>query len=262
MLYFDANVFHYLRDALAGRKLPDDVRAKILLSPISAIEVLSQLTVQQAEKVLESLHTMRTWLPERAGLLDWPDTFIAMAVFAIRLDDGFFDRMQKALNICLVSDSVDALREDAQRLKQLVDQVKDGKAKERQQFLEKYRTRTFSLSELKAAFAQVATARAHAKPGQRSEEEIVGALSAHFEYENRILWKAAANKGYNFLSHKNDILDSEQLVYLADPKLHFLTCDTGFRSVEDSEQKARIHVVKPDELTDAEKATAVLTRLG
>lgn len=262
MVYFDTNVFHNLRDALAGKQLPDDVRAKIVLSPISAIETLSQLTIRNADEILASIHSMRTWLPDRAGVLDWPDTFIASAVFGNRLDDGFFERISNAVNACFVAESAEALREPAVALKGLLDKAKARQAEVSQQFLEKYRKNPVGPDELRTAFAHGVANRVRVKPGQKPEREVVGALSAYFEYQNRILSKATANKNYNFLKHQNDALDAEQLVYLADPGLHFLTGDTGFQEVKESEQRARIHIVEPGQLNDPTEATNLLTQLG
>lgn len=262
MLYFDANVFHYLRDALAGRELPDDVRTKIVVSPVSALEVLSQLTVQDAEQVLASIHSMRTWLPERADILDWPDTFIAWVVFGDRLDDGFFERIREALDTCLQAESAEQLQEPAVALRDLLGRAKKRQAEVSQQFFEEYRKKPVGLPELQTAFTQGIAARVGARPGQRPQNEVVGALSAYFEYQNRILQKAAGNKNYNFLKHQNDALDAEQLVYLANPNLHLLTCDRGFHSVQESEQRRRIHIVGQGELTDPARAVQTLAQFG
>ena len=61
---------------------------------------------------------------------------------------------------------------------------------------------------------------------------------------------------------KNDLLDSEQLPYLGDPRLHFLTCDGGYAvRIKKSPQAARIHKVGLDELATVEKVEALLRRV-
>jgi len=94
-------------------------------------------------------------------------------------------------------------------------------------------------------------------PQSRPVPEIVVALSAYREFEEGRLKVAANNPQY--VADPNDLLDSEQLVYLGDPALHFLTCDTGYLArIKKSPQAARIHNVSLDELADAGRAKALL----
>ena len=59
--------------------------------------------------------------------------------------------------------------------------------------------------------------------------KVVEALSAYHEFDFRKLEVALANKAsYNVEKHRNDLFDAEQLVYLSDPSLHFLTADRGY----------------------------------
>lgn len=62
-----------------------------------------------------------------------------------------------------------------------------------------------------------------------SEASLLGgALDAAYEYE-RTLWKHARNGTYNFANHLGDWIDQQQLYYLCDPNLYFLTDDTKIR---------------------------------
>jgi len=55
---------------------------------------------------------------------------------------------------------------------------------------------------------------------------------------------AVQNLNYHAEKHANDLLDSEQLVYLADPRLRFLTADRGYlKRIKQSAQRANIHLL-------------------
>jgi hypothetical protein len=91
--------------------------------------------------------------------------------------------------------------------------------------------------------------------------EVQSLLGAYHEFEQSKLQTALLIPEYNPLSHKNqnDIIDSEQLIYLSDPSLCMLTADKGIKSkVVKSEQAARIVVATPEDLSDAKKAEAVV----
>lgn len=100
-----------------------------------------------------------------------------------------------------------------------------------------------------------------ADPKSRPVGEIVSALSAHHEFEQAKLQTALSIPEYNPLSRKNqnDIIDAEQLVYLADESLCMLTADSGFLSkVTKSKQAARISTVPAADLMDAKKVEVIL----
>jgi hypothetical protein len=104
--------------------------------------------------------------------------------------------------------------------------------------------------------------RVHVDPASRLIADIVAAMSAYHEYECTKIKIAAENRDYDPAKHKNDLLDSEQLVYLADPTLHFLTCDRGYaKRVTKSEQAKRIHTVSVEELAKAERVEALLAEV-
>src|SRR5208337_2308120 len=86
----------------------------------------------------------------------------------------------------------------------------------------------------------------------RSNKEVVAALSALHEYEYNKLKVALLNKDYCALNHQNDLFDAEQLIYLGDPALHFITLDGGYLpKIVKSPQRLRIHRVSPTDLADA-----------
>jgi hypothetical protein len=70
---------------------------------------------------------------------------------------------------------------------------------------------------------------------------------------------ALANDEYNPEKHKNDLLDAEQLIYLFDATLCFLTCDKGVSNfVKKSSQASRVITVSPNDLNNAASAEKVL----
>lgn len=92
--------------------------------------------------------------------------------------------------------------------------------------------------------------------GERKVSEL---LSAYFEYASNLLRTAVGDPNFSFLKKQNAALDAEQLVYLADSELRFITFDRGFLNVTKSPQKARIHVLSSDSLPDAQ---SVVTKLN
>ena len=71
-----------------------------------------------------------------------------------------------------------------------------------------------------------------------------------------------ANENYSPEKHKNDLLDAEQLIYLSNPSLFFLTCDKGIANlVKNSSQAKRVITVSPEELVDAAKVEALILRI-
>ena len=62
------------------------------------------------------------------------------------------------------------------------------------------------------------------------------------------LWDLAKNNTYDFLKHASDWIDSQQLYYLADPSIHFLTTDesTIRKRVAASSQAARILTLRDE----------------
>ena len=70
-------------------------------------------------------------------------------------------------------------------------------------------------------------------------------LSAAFEYERTKFNLAANNSKLNVGKWDSDWGDFQQLFYLCDPSLHFLTDDEGIRTrCKGSEQSKRIILLK------------------
>jgi hypothetical protein len=89
-------------------------------------------------------------------------------------------------------------------------------------------------------------------------DRVIDCLNALYVYETHKLKTATSADNYNVKKHANDILDAEQLAYLAYPELNFLTCDQGFNRAAASAQFGRIHVVPRESLGDHAKASACI----
>jgi hypothetical protein len=109
------------------------------------------------------------------------------------------------------------------------------------------------------AWFQGITNRIKADPKSRNMPEIIADLNAYHEFERGKLRVALNIKDYNPEKHKNDRLDAEQLIYLSDPSLNFLTCDKGFANlVGNSPQSKRIITVSPLELVEPSRVEALI----
>ena len=108
-VYFDSDVFHRIAQIFHEKGLSADLRNRIVLSPITALEVLSTLTLQRADEMLQQIHSLRNWLNrEHVGILPWPGTAIALYGFGVPYDDGnFTERLARSLNVCLEAESAE-----------------------------------------------------------------------------------------------------------------------------------------------------------
>jgi hypothetical protein len=131
-VYFDTNVFREVGGAFHESSLPDDLKEKVLLSPLTIFEVLSQLTVKNADEVLRQIQAIHNWTnSKRTGMLPWPDDALAQFWFEKPTpDDGYTEKMQRAFNVCLAAQSVESLREDAGKLKDAMDGMRHRTAED------------------------------------------------------------------------------------------------------------------------------------
>jgi hypothetical protein len=262
LVYFDTDAFHRIGACFSARGLTPELREKILVSPLTVFEVLSHLTLKRNDEIMAHIHAIHNWVnPQKAGLLPWPADAIAMIGFqkAPGADD-FTNRIQTSINVCLATDSPEELREVAGELKDTMDKMKDSSAADFARLVEACRKDPLTSERFSQLWIKGIADRAKVDPSCRPSADVVSALSAYHEYEEERLKVAVNNPQYR--PDKNDILDSEQLLYLGDPLLHFLTCDGGYLArTKKSPQAARIHKVSPDELGTAEKVAELLQRM-
>lgn len=261
LVYLDTDAFHRIGQTFAIQGLAEELREKILLSPITFLEVLSHLTLTNRDAVLLHIQAVRNRLnPKHAGLLPWPDVAIARIAFNKILDDDFTDQAEKMINQCLSADSADDFRESAGKLKDVLDKMKDSTAKHFGRLVELHRKDPLVGEKFSEVWAYGIARRVKADPQSRPIQEIVAGLSAYHEFEEERLKVAASNPEYK--PDKNDLIDSEQLVYLGDPSLHFITCDGGYlKRIKRSAQAARIYKASMSELDAADRVETLIAKI-
>jgi cysteinyl-tRNA synthetase len=266
LVFLDTNAFRYFGIAFRDVGLSDCLRDNILVSPLSAFEVFAQLADEtDGDKVLGQFRAIRNWTnPQRTGLLPWPDDMLNQLWFQRPTkDDEFRKRMEEQFNDCLAADSISALKEEAVKHRQVMDRFKLAAAQSFKDMIDLARGEKKKTVDIEEAWFRGVAKRAHAKPESKSMSEVITMLSAYFEFEQKKLKTALMSAHYNPLSrvNQNDIIDSEQLIYLGDTSLCMLTADKGFsRKVTESEQRARIVTASVSDLESARKAEGVLAK--
>jgi hypothetical protein len=240
-LYTDTNALHYLGNAFETEKLPDDVPVQLLLSPLSTMELLSQLGTNLAKSAFNAIRALpRVHNAGGTGMLPFSDDFFRMALFNLPPgEDTITPALNRAVNNVLAATDADELREEGIEMRVLLDREKDREAANFQALLTNLRLE-----------------------GPLDEAENRANLDAHFLFERERMRVGAETRDYNVAKRKNDIFDAELLIYLADTSLHLLTSDQGFRRASRSPQAARIHLVTPESLSAAETAIATLRAIA
>jgi hypothetical protein len=260
-IYFDTTAFREIGNAFEKDTLPAEIRDRVLISPLTVFEVLSQLTIAKADEVLRQFQAVPNWTnPKHTGLLPWPDNALASIWFAKPApDEGFTERMQKAFDTCLATESVETLKEEAGKLKDEMDKLKEKTAQDFGRLLESARKEPLEGEKFSRAWFEGIAARVKADPESKDMAQIVCTLNAYHEFEIGKLKVALENANYNPLKHQNDLFDAEQLIYLFDPSLRFLTCDAGIANlVKNSSQAKRVITVSPEELIDPAKVEILI----
>lgn len=262
-VYFDTVSFRETGKALENAALPNDLRENLLVSPLSAFEVLSQLSIAKADEVLHQIQAIHNWInPERAALLPWPADVLANVGFGKPMkDNDFAQRMEKAFNVCLSATSAELLQEEAGKLKDVMDAMRLKTTQDFGRLLDGARKESPKGDWFSEAWFQGIAKRAEADPKSKSVSDLTTTFSAYHEFERVKLEAALRYKDYNVKKHQNDLLDAEQLIYLGSPELCFLTCDKGFARVNKSAQSARIIIVSPQDISDLGKIEALLRRI-
>ena len=262
-VYFDTVSFREIGKALENAALPDDLRENLVVSPLSAFEILSQLTITKADEVLRQIQATHNWInPKRAALLPWPDDVLANVGFGKPMkDDDFTPRMEKAFNVCLNATSAGCLQEEAGKLKDMMDAMKLRTAQDFGRLLDAARKESPKGDWFSEPWFQAIAKRAKADPKSKSAGELATTFSAYHEFERVKLETALQYKDYNVEKHQNDVLDAEQLIYLGSPELCFLTCDKGFARVNKSVQARQMLIVSPQDISDLKKIEGILRRL-
>lgn len=271
-VYCDTNVLRYFSTAFTGNELTAGIRDNVVLSSISAVELLSQLCDASASQAFAAIQALRNWLPDRVSLLDIPPVFIRVNTIG---DDGSgkvaFEKITNALNWSLNARSAAELRDASKELRSFLERAKLSDAQNRaeavnvmRQDLRGLKRRKLTDLELRNAFnASIAKRAGGVEPTHPSIAAFTEKVEAYYQYETIRLQRAIENPNLNLLSKKrqNDLFDAEQLLYLFADGLCFLTSDQGYSCVLGLPQGQRIRIVKPDALVTVNSAVPILERI-
>lgn len=265
-LYFDTNIIHYLREGLKEQSLSQEQKENVVLSPITVLELVSQIAVAPDE-ALGAIHAMKSWIDtQHADLLGWRHAFIAHWVFSKKVADEVSEGLTRVLTVCYESKDADTtLRDDAGALLKFLRNAKRKKAALLDNAAQTIRkTPKDNSKENLTGAARLAIAsglrnEVGAKPDEVADDALAGFLPAYFEYHTDLIVRAIPDGNFNFFSdkHLNDHFDAEQLVFLADPSLHFFTADKGYGCAANAEP--RVHILEANQVRDPAVALNLMT---
>jgi hypothetical protein len=248
--------------AFAEAGLPEGLRRQIVLSPITILEVLTHLTLSNGDSILQQIRAIRNWVhPEGTKMLPWTNAALAVAMGLPLPPDTHFEALANASQICLNATEVTQVRNSAALLKDGLDELKDKVAIQFTLLVDSYRRTPMADSDFEVVFAAGIRQRVSETP-VLPICELLKSLGAYYEFERDKLRIAAGNVNYRPERHANDLLDAEQLVYLADSRLCFLTCDGGYRKrVTRGPQRDRIHVRRIADFATPESISFMLREI-
>ncbi len=264
-VYFDTMIIRYLRDGLREQPLSQEEKGQVVLSPISVLELVSQIAAYPDE-ALSAIHALGSWVDiKHAELLGWTDPFIAHWVFSKEIADEVSEGLKRVLITCFESEKAsDKLRKDAAALSRFLEKSKCRKATLFEKAARGIRKtpKVNSKDNLRAG-AQLAIASGLRSRAAASDEipdaGIADCLPAYFTYHTDLIERTIPSSVFNFFSrrHLNDHFDAEQLVFLADPHLHYFTADTGYGSAAKAEP--RVHILPATQVQDPAIAPKLMT---
>jgi len=126
-IYTDTNVLRYFGIAFADSSLPEDLQDQLLLSPLSVMELFSQLGTDGAQEAFAALKAFpRVHNPKASGMLPWSDDLFRIALFNQPPgEDVITPALNNALIRALNAEKPDDLRTDAVELRGLLDASKN-----------------------------------------------------------------------------------------------------------------------------------------
>lgn len=260
-IYTDTNVLHYFGQAFHTESVPAEIAVQLLLAPIAILELLSQLGTKDAESAFAGVQALpRVHNPEACGFLPWSDDFFRMCLFKTPPSkEDVIRSINNAIVRVLNAGSVSELRAEGEEMRRLLDASKQMALNDFAALRDSMQAEgRLDPAEDRRIFAQSIARKADADRETVDVDFVVRSLDAHYTFEQQRIGNAATNREYNIEKRSNDAYDAELLLYLADPSLHFLTCDNGFNRAKASSQGDRIHIVPPDALQDPQRAVKVL----
>lgn len=261
-IYFDTNVLRYFAEAFRDRPVDADLKQQIVVSPISLLELLSEIGTNQAEEAFPTVKAFPNIFDtdNPIPLLPWESEVFRVLVFnQPPRQDQLAELLSNATARVLYANTIADIQDDVRQLRDLMDEAKLRATDDFAALLTSMRKYgTVADDEHRRIFANGIAHRAEMPQEGVDPNLVIDRLSALWAYEYEHVVNAARERGYDPYGHQNDFFDIEQLVYLAHPDMHFLTSDQGFRRARQSPQFRRIRWEPVHVLQDPAEATRVM----
>jgi hypothetical protein len=254
-------VLRHFGRAFARESLPDATSVDLLLGPLSLLELFSQLATPGAQEAFDAIQAFpRIHNPQATGLLPWSDEFFRISLFRLApREDTLTSDLNSAVIKVLNAKSPEELRSDGEKMRDNLQGEKAASAAHFRALVETAREEgDLDAQQHKTIFAHSIARRSGVPEQGIAVDHIVNSLDAHLRFEMNRIETAIRNNKYNIERRRNDLLDAEFLIYLAEPSFHFLTCDKGFSRAGGSPQANRIHIASTADLETAEGAISTL----
>lgn len=130
LAYFDTDCFHHFASVFENCALRDDLREKIVFSPVTMMEMFSHLAREWGDKVLKQIKGLQNWIvADHALILPWMDAAVSHIGFGIEVkDDEYTTALQADINRCAnaeLSKLLDVARTRDAELKQVKQEYAD-----------------------------------------------------------------------------------------------------------------------------------------
>jgi hypothetical protein len=227
------------------------------------IEMLAHLGREWGDRVHRQIQGMGNWLNSNHILvLPFMDEAISMIGFGAKLtEDGYTQRLQADIFTCSDAELWELQAVSRDRADE-INKIKEFYAKAFEGVVTHFRSNPLTDEAFTKAWLGRFHKNAAAQHHPQTDDHLVTKFSGLHEFDYEKLKHALAHPTYSALKHANDLFDAEQLIYLGDENLHFLTVDKGYLSkVLKSPQRGRIHQVLGSELDDPATAEALLRKI-
>ena len=243
-IYFDTNVLRYFAQAFRDQSIDAVLKQHIVVSPISLLELLSEIGTEQAEEAFRTVKAFPNIFDTEnpIPLLPWESEVFRVLVFNLPpQQEQLAELLSNATTRALYANTAADLQDDARQLRDLMDRSKLSSTDDFAALLTSLREHgTVAVAEHRQIFANGIAHRAGLLREGVDANYVIERLNALWAYEYEHVINSARERGYDPYRHQNDFFDIEQLVYLAHPDMHLLTNDQGFRRARQSEQFRRI----------------------
>ena len=235
--------------ASAWDRISHDYRYRI--SPLTAYELIAGLATGDAARFDENREALRVLFPpSRKKVLPDLRVFVAKSLFSEDLvPNPATPDIKLWLRTALKAPTKQALQTgnirvgvasrplglDLQNINQQLRKHEDGFVKRFREF------QRLQVPELTRDVWADLILKSYAKETTPTNRALVlHKLDAAYRFDLSI-WNHAKDPKYNLLKHRTDLVDAQQLYYLCNPEVHFLTTDARLRNrVLNSTQSGRI----------------------